>query len=106
MYAELAMYEAELARVQQIVEQLGEAQENVDDLKKSTAETIMVDGRPYKEDYINNAIGNLGSAIAYLTGTVIPFLQKKIEELREAIRRYEEEQRRKAAEAARNRENS
>ena len=106
MYEMLAMYEAELARMQQLVGQLEAAQDSVDKLKPTARDTILVDGKAYKEGEIDSASGSLGGAIGYINGTVIPILQTRIDELREEIRRYEEEQRRLAEEAERNAQNS
>lgn len=100
LYSLLALYEADLEKIQVAVEKIDISITKTNSLKKSTLDTIMVDNKPYKEELIDKTIEHLIKAKEYLTGTALPSIRNKIDEIKAEIKRMEEEEKRKQEEEA------
>ena len=68
LYSILAMYEADLEKMQTALAQLDALISQVDGLKSNTMDTIAVNDKPYSENLINNSLSHLVKAKEYLSG--------------------------------------
>ena len=94
LYSILAMYEADLEKLNMALEKLNVLISQVDSLNTATMDTIAVNEKPYKKNLIDKTNNHLIKARDYLSNTAIPELIKKIEDTKEEIARMEEEERR------------
>ena len=99
LYSLLALYEADLEKIEVAIQKIDISITKTTNLKKLTLDTIMVDNKPYKEELIDKTINHLVKAKEYLSGTALPSIRNKIDEIKAEIKRMEEEEKRKQEEA-------
>ena len=100
LYGLLAMYEADLAAVNEAITLINELSAKIVNLMGVTKDTIEVDDLAYKQEMLDEANEHTETAIEYLSSTVA-FLNKKISTTKAEIKVFEENQK-KEKEASEN----
>ena len=83
--AELSDLNAQKEQLLAVLNKLNAAMAKTDAINDTSLQVLAVDEKAYKEGLISNAKANIGRAANYISGTALPMINKKIEEVENSI---------------------